>query len=505
MYYRTNKIFFLIFLSTVLLLPQLFLQAQTQLWYQKSGGNVGAAMNVTINQQGMIFTSVYNQGIYRSLDTGTTWQQIAPYTDGVWTMAIRSTGEIVASLWSRGIFRSTDNGNSWTELVSTKLNSDVRAINSLNEIFIESAGKLFYSSANDTSWIELPISGGAISVSNNTMFAAKGTIVHRSTNNGKQWTQLSNVSAPIYSLVSETTGKIFVGTYYDNAVSSSSIFAYNTLSGIWTENGPATTINAMIRRHDGVLFAASHDSGFYFSTNQGEEWKQYNIGLSSKKIYSLALLNDTTVVAGTLDGIFFSSGPLSSLLPVELVSFTAVAKSSHVELFWRTATEINNYGFEIQRVMMNDKVETRNWSSIGFVEGSGTSNAPKEYHFFDRVSFSGIYQYRLKQIDRDGKFHYSQTVEVIVKATPQKFSLEQNYPNPFNPSTVINYQLPVTNYVTLKVYDAIGREVATLVNEMQEAGSYAIPFLASHLTSSVYFYTLQFQNSSITRKMLLLR
>ncbi len=200
----------------------------------------------------------------------------------------------------------------------------------------------------------------------------------------------------------------------------------------------------------------------------------------------------------------------SQALPVELTSFTAEMAEKSVELKWRTATEVNNYGFEIERAMENrtlsSRTETRddNWSKIGFVEGNGTTNAPKSYSFVDK-SASGKTSYRLKQIDRDGKFEYSQTVEVTALSAPKEFGLEQNYPNPFNPTTAISFQLSENGFTSLKVYDAIGREVATLVSEVKEAGYYSVQFDGAKLSSGIYFAKLTSSGKTQMRKLLLLK
>jgi uncharacterized delta-60 repeat protein len=196
-----------------------------------------------------------------------------------------------------------------------------------------------------------------------------------------------------------------------------------------------------------------------------------------------------------------SSGPL----PVELTSFTASVITSSVELKWVTATEVNNYGFEIERTVIGNQQSVISWKNVGFVEGAGTTNAPKEYSYSDKNISVGKYSYRLKQIDRDGKFEYSQTVEVTAAVAPKVFALEQNYPNPFNPSTVISYQLPLSGQVSLKVYDAVGREVATLVNEVKEAGSYTAHFDGTKLSSGIYFARLVSAGKTQMRKLLLMK
>ncbi|GBD87460.1 hypothetical protein BMS3Abin03_01392 [bacterium BMS3Abin03] len=193
--------------------------------------------------------------------------------------------------------------------------------------------------------------------------------------------------------------------------------------------------------------------------------------------------------------LFTSSSPL----PVELVSFNANVSGTIVNLQWKTATELNNSGFAVER-----KIDD-NWLQIGFVEGYGTTTKPQNYSFADQlsnISASKVY-YRLKQIDFDGTFEYSDVVDVDV--VPVEFTLNQNYPNPFNPSTKITYSLAGKTFVALKVYDAIGNEVVTLVNKEQTAGNYEIQFNALNLTSGVYFYKMNAGNFSAVKKMLLVK
>ncbi len=204
-----------------------------------------------------------------------------------------------------------------------------------------------------------------------------------------------------------------------------------------------------------------------------------------------------------------------SAAPVELVSFTATTDGNEITLNWQTATEINNYGFQVER--KKSKGES-SWEEIGFVEGAGNSNSPKAYSFTDNVTESGTFSYRLKQIDLDGSYKYSNVVEVNV-GTPSKFELMQNYPNPFNPTTTIKYSIPsviarseatkqshdFASNVQLNVYNILGEEIATLVNEKQSPGNYTVQFDASNLPSGVYFYTLRVGDFVATKKMILMK
>lgn len=185
-------------------------------------------------------------------------------------------------------------------------------------------------------------------------------------------------------------------------------------------------------------------------------------------------------------------------LPVELKSFSASVSDGFVNLSWSTATETNNRGFEIQR-----KTEGSEFTAIGFVQGKGTTTQIQSYSFVDNNVQTGTYQYRLKQIDLDGSYTLSSVVEVSI-TNPIEFSLAQNYPNPFNPSTIINFSLAKESNVNLKVFDLLGQEIISLVNnEFMTAGSYSYKFDASSLASGTYIYRLEAGDFVQTKKMTL--
>ncbi len=197
-----------------------------------------------------------------------------------------------------------------------------------------------------------------------------------------------------------------------------------------------------------------------------------------------------------------------STIPIELASFSASVNGNKVFLNWQTSSELNNSGFEIQRKILDKDLD---WRKIGFVPGSGTTTENKFYSFTDSNPGNRTILYRLKQIDYDGSHKIYPSIAVNYNI-PSTFSLEQNYPNPFNPTTKISWQSPVGSHQTLKVYDILGNEVATLVDEFREAGSYETEFDGSELTSGLYFYRLtissdRFQTGNYTalRKMLLIK
>jgi V8-like Glu-specific endopeptidase len=186
-------------------------------------------------------------------------------------------------------------------------------------------------------------------------------------------------------------------------------------------------------------------------------------------------------------------------VPVELTSFSAIVSGTKAELSWITTTEHNNRGFDIER--RNDQAI---YEQIGFVNGFGTATEPQAYSFVDNKLNPGNYFYRLKQIDFDGTFSYSNTVEVEI-VTPSTFVLEQNYPNPFNPSTSIRFSIPVETDVRLNVFNTLGQEVAEIINSRLKDGYHEIDFDATNLTSGIYFYRLEADKFVDVKKMLIIK
>jgi hypothetical protein len=304
-------------------------------------------------------------------------------------------------------------------------------------------------------------------------------------------------------------GKVFIPLSAPNTKSISSLSAHmgTDKAYIFYLEGDGSGLN------DKTLGFACDTSGTFIwpgdivtLSNPTQEKLQMVTAMDVFKNCKLAWGDRRTDMGGIYAQDINPSGQLGNpVIPVELVSFTASVNFNNVTLNWITATEINNRGFEILRSLPAGRHGAQNdsWDLIGFINGNGTTTETSAYSFIDEIA-PGKYLYRLKQIDFDGTFEYSDVIEVDVLA-PKEFSLEQNYPNPFNPVTTIRYSIPTSEYVSLKVFDVLGKEVAVLVNEEKPAGKFQINFSADALPSGIYFYKLQAGTFIETKDMILLR
>jgi hypothetical protein len=196
-------------------------------------------------------------------------------------------------------------------------------------------------------------------------------------------------------------------------------------------------------------------------------------------------------------------------LPIQLASFTGTRVGNDVRLDWTTLSELNNYGFFIQRKRGTDPLFADIPNS--FIPGHGTTNEPQRYSFFDSPISSGTWNYRLKQMDLDGTIHYSEPISIDVltgvtdRQIPLEFSLLQNYPDPFNPSTTIRYALPFATHVSLSVYNTLGQKIAQLVDAEQSAGYHEAVLRGDQLPSGLYFYRIEAGSFTGVRRMMLLK
>lgn len=303
------------------------------------------------------------------------------------------------------------------------------------------------------------------------------------------------------------TGMVFVPLSAPNTKSISDLSSHmgNNQIYIFYLDSQASGLNSMT-----MGFACDTTGGFIWSgnfvtlSNATQEKLQMETAMDVYKNCKLVWGDKRFDASGIYAQDINPSGQLGQpVIPVELTTFEAVVNNNEVILNWTTSTETNNRGFEIERLISENSL-AQNWERIGYVEGNGTTTEPKNYNFIDKETPEGKVQYRLKQIDFDGSFNYSNTIEVEINY-PDDYILFQNYPNPFNPVTVISFQIPTKSYVSLKIYDLLGNEITTLVDEEKNSGVYSVNFDAPKYASGIYFYEFKAGDFRETKTMLLLK
>lgn len=304
-----------------------------------------------------------------------------------------------------------------------------------------------------------------------------------------QWTnyqRYSGTASYTWQVVLYSSGKIM--TYYNNmtgTINSATVGVENAAGNV----GLQVAYNANYVKNNHALQIAAEPDWLVGNTNMsGTLYSGNTVGvelLFRSEDYPVGNYSMDFIVSSNAPSTPQVTVPVSMIIyiPVELVSFEADGIRDEARLRWETATETNNMGFQVER----RRSGTESWTEVGFVNGKGTTSEKSQYSFRDRGLSPGKFEYRIKQVDYDGQFEYSKTIEVEV-GIPTEFALEQNYPNPFNPSTIINFSVPEKSEVTIKIYSSLGEFIGTLVNDTKDAGFYKVEFDASKLASGTYIY-----------------
>lgn len=466
----------------------------------------------------------------------------------MWSIAKDHAGNIYAGTTgsNRGIFKSTDGGETWTNVFSTGASNYLYiACDSLNNVYVANVSNgLIYSTDGGQNFTTVPSSIFGGNNVNSVACGQNGHILVGATNGGiwrstDYCASFSNTALLGLTIVEIKVDDFDANRIYAGASSSSYGGFYMSTDGGVTF-GTATNdvkVWGILQTQSNVLYTVNTSSPYSFdqSTDGGLNWTTLSYLSSAKRGGTLDLIEDIYVsgnggvfkstdggVTFTNFGLTSSSNKIinfdykimvcvigttnggvwiytdSTLIPVELSGFSAIADNGSVKLNWTTATELNNSGFEVQRRRNNEAFE-----KIAFVPGFGTTTEPKSYSFTDKNVYGSL-SYRLKQIDFDGSYELSNLVKVEVEI-PFEFSLGQNYPNPFNPATNIVYTLPLESKVRLIVINSLGETIELLVNKTQSEGKYDIVWNAENYPSGVYFYHLQAGSFIEIKKMILLK
>lgn len=449
--------------------------------------------------------------LIKSTDGGFTWSALSyNFKNIVYSLAVPSANVWYVGRGRNAIFKTTDGGVTFEQqsqpLTGTSNFNDIEFVDENTGYAFSAGGGIVKTTDGGANWVLANSPFGTTTVYSGQVFSADKVIAvggsakaYMTTDGGANWNPLTT----------NIPGNYFVVQFYNDSIGI--IAGYNSPSPVaskTTDGGETWTALSFPAEFDGnslwgvgfknkdVFWLSGINGALYYTKDGGDTWSKAKL-VSSNTLYSIAIVGNDMWISGSNGNIL--RGFSDPDLPVELLSFTASVSGNSVNLIWKTATELNNKGFEIER-----KLDNANWVNVGFVPGKGTTSEPSIYKFTDKLERQIKALYRLKQINFDGSYEYSNIIEVDL-STPIKFDLAQNYPNPFNPATSIKYSLAAKSKVELRIYNILGKEVAALVNNFQEAGNYEVQFDAKNLSSGVYFYELKAGNFTAKKKMMLIK
>lgn len=470
--------------------------------------------------------------VYRTTDGGTTWTNtvtLATATNYAVEALDANTAWVTGTVGGSAdvsIWKTTDAGATWVSQYNnpTGFGDGIKFFNANDGVYYgdpdpypSTNWELLTTSNGGTTWNRVPranfpgadsangeygaassmaIAGNSVWFSAYSGAAGTPNRIYRSTNKGLNWTV-----TPITN-TSGTSGSNYVAFESEQRgvmVSLDGTTARTTDGGATWVTAPVTgAVMRFVTNIKGTsrYVAVGNTGASWISYDGGATWSTLTAAANTNTLYCIGEFNGTVWAVGN-SGTILKWGGLP--LPVEFTALSSSVSGNTVKIEWTTATEKNNRGFEVERKHTEGQFITR-----GFISGAGTSTEVKNYTFNDEDVTAGKYIYRIKQMDFDGQYAYSDEIEVDV-TTPEKYELTQNYPNPFNPSTTISYSVKFDGFVSLKVYDYTGREVASLVNQEVKAGTYNVQFNALGLSSGVYFYTLATDGFKETKKLTLLK
>jgi photosystem II stability/assembly factor-like uncharacterized protein len=482
-------------------------------WLPVSSGTTNSLYGVYMLPSGVGYAVGDMGTILKTTDSGDSWNSITSgVTDGLNNVYFfdDNTGIIVGD--GGLILRTTNGGSSWTTIVVTDIYDRLLSVSFSGAYGIigGESQTIIYSTNSGVSWTvsQTGYFGGGFwgvqMLNSTTGFVAgqnsiSAPLTGKSTDGGANW----NFSTFYFQ---SNEGRCEDVHFFDanNGIVSGSTWIGGGAISRTTDGGSNWTTTLFTNVLEGMDFpmastgyAVGWSGSIIYTTDSGNTWTEQTT--SPSNYYS-----DISFIPNTLTGVVVGTGGTmlrtdNGGLPVELSSFAASVNNKNVLLNWTTATEINNSGFNAER-----KSTSTEWQEIGFVPGFGTTTEPHSYSFNDAGLNSGTFTYRLRQVDFDGSFEYSNEVEVEI-VNPVEYALAQNYPNPFNPSTRIEFTLPNNEMVNVSVYSSLGEKVTELVNGELTAGQHSVDFNAQGLASGIYIVKMNAGNFTDTRKMSLMK
>ncbi|MBZ0199246.1 MAG: T9SS type A sorting domain-containing protein, partial [Ignavibacteriaceae bacterium] len=511
------------------------------IWKTTNGGmnwfhaGEGGEWGVSLLSDGTGYAVGMNLKIYKRTGGLDNWYKLI--LNESWSNVFfinENVGYLTCADLGEKVYKTEDGGNSYSKIEnSPEYNSVILFIDSLTGFL--GSDKIYKTTDGGVNWYAANGTGGVsriFFVNEQDGWAVGGNKIYKTTDGGENWSVNFNLQTftniyfvdSVYgwtsgSIPCKTTdgGEIWTQQTNASSIGSDDVYFLNPDTGWVTKY--SSIFNSLFKTVDGGLnwiavpevvgsrkFFHFPDpvhwiiigfSRYYITNNYGNSWVEFTETVPTGLVSFNAPTNDKGFFVGT-QGLILRYEDTTNV-PVELLSFTGDFVDKSVSLKWKTATEVNNRGFIIEK-----SFNKKDWDELTFINGKGTSTEKNEYSFIDHSLIRAVQYYRLKQIDFDGTFNYSRIIEVR-ENLPLEFKLYQNYPNPFNPKTNIEYNLTKRSHVCLSIFNIIGQRKAIIVDEIQRPGKHLIEFNAMGLTSGIYFYELKTDEHIFIKKMIVLK
>ena len=498
---KTIAISVFFFITSLLIYPQ---------WIQQNSGTTKSFHNLYFLNENLGWVCGYDGTILKTSDGGQNWISHNLGTlDDVHAIYFKDPSIGWAVLYEYvpdrhgSIIHTTDGGDIWNVQLSEWGNTlhSIHFSDENNGWVAGSNGIVFHTTNGGTTWFQqYPPTGGGwlwpiFFIDNNIGWTIGDPLfgLFKSTNGGNNWVSY------YVPMVVQVLSIVFLDNQTGWLCGAQGQIVKSIDGGITWQNlqsGTSEYLRDIYFIDYNTGWCVGHNGTILYTVNGGTSWNS-EISNTSEILRAVQFVNNQVGWVVGENGIILKT--VNGGIPVELISFTGIVEEEKIVLSWRTATETNNSGFEIER-----KTKDMEFVKIGFVAGFGTTTEPKIYRFVDEDLQRGIYFYRLKQIDFNGTYEYSNEISVDF-TIPVTYNFYQNYLNPFNPTTRIRFALSEKAYTTLKICNSLGEIVEELVNEVKEAGNYEVNFDASGLPSGMYLYSLSSGKFKETKKMILLR
>lgn len=446
-------------------------------WSAAYGGDGGEVCFNPFNSD-YIIGETQNGGLFRTTNGGSNWSSsisgINMSESVTWIAPILAHPSVSGTFYvaRQRVYRSTDNGGNWTPI-----SANVNGTSAVREMAISKSDP-------------------------NIMFATSGSYVFKSSDAGVTWNNVTSglpgrtiTSVSVYPTNPNEVFLTFSGFGTDKVFKSSNGGStWISISG----NLPDTPVNDIFiypnnPGNPNTFFVAT-DVGIFLTENNGVNWVEISIDLPNTVVMHLDYAPGNQMLRAGTHGRGVFEAFIDFSIPVELIAFSVNEVDKKVVLNWKTATETNNSHFEIER-----KFKNQDWEKLGVVAGSGTITEFRNYFYeddFSAILYNGTVLYRLKQVDYNGTFEYSEIIAIDVEYIPTEISISQNYPNPFNPETTIKYWLNVEANTRITVYNSLGQQIEELQSLLQNPGTYSVTWNAVNYASGIYFYSFEVKDQA---------